>query len=114
MKDVDAYIARVQYELGEAVGMAVKQQDTRLAWQFASNHKALLIGTVVPLTIVFRSPQAAMFAMRGMGVVYTFSRILPPGVQWRLFSRMWVGAILYLEKVGTKAVEAASRPTKKP
>ena len=66
-------------------------------------------GTVVPVAIVFRSPAASMFAMRAVGILYGVGRFLPPQVRWRLFSRLWVGAILYLERVGTKAVEAANK-----
>ena len=45
----------------------------------------------VPRTV---APQA----LRLIGPLLALGRFLPPRLQWRLFSRMWVGAILYLER----------------
>ena len=38
---------------------------------------------------VIRSPGAAMLAMRAVSIMYALGRVLPPGLQWRLFSRLW-------------------------
>ena len=97
MQDIDDYIAQVQRELGSAVAAATSG-DTRLAWQFATDHRFLLVGTIVPVTLLFRSPTVAMGAMRLLIPLYSVGRFLPPRLQWRIFSRMWVGAILYLER----------------
>jgi len=97
MADIDTYIARVQRELQVAVSAATSG-DTRQAWQFASDHRFLLVGTIVPITLIFRSPGASMLVFRMLGPLYALGRFLPPQLQWRLFSRMWVGAILYLER----------------
>jgi hypothetical protein len=97
MADIDTYIARVQRELQVAVSAATSG-DTRQAWQFASDHRFLLVGTIVPITLLFRSPGASILVFRMLGPLYALGRFLPPHLQWRLFSRMWVGAILYLER----------------
>ena len=107
MADVDAYIERVGIELNSAVSQAVRG-NTAPAWAFAREHKALVIGTVVPITLLFRSPTASVFIFRLLGPALALGRFLPPRLQWRIFSRLWVGAILYTERVGTRLVDGAS------
>ena len=97
MTDIDDYIARVQRELQVAVSAATSG-DTRQAWKFASDHRFLLVGTIVPITLLFRSPGVSIAVLRLLGPLYAAGRFLPPQLQWQLFSRMWVGAILYLER----------------
>ena len=77
---------------------AATSGDARQAWRFAAEHRFLLVGTLVPLTLLFRSPGASVAIFRLLGPMYALGRFLPPKLQWRLFSRMWVGAILYLER----------------
>jgi len=107
MADVDAYIDRVGIELNTAVSQAVSG-NTAPAWAFAREHRALLVGTIVPITLLFRSPTASVFVLRLLGPAYALGRYLPPRMQWRIFSRLWVGSIIYLERVGTRLVDATS------
>lgn len=50
MAGIDTYI--VQMELQLAVSAATSG-DARQAWQFASGHRFLLVGTIVPITLLF-------------------------------------------------------------
>ena len=109
MADIDAYIGRVGYELSRATQTALGG-DTRLAWQFARDHRALVVGTLVPLTLVLRSPALSMFALRGLTVVFGAARFLPVRYQWYVLSRLWVGAILHLERIGTAIAASSSKP----
>ena len=86
-----------------------------------SKHTVLLLSAVlqpllqwrlalVPLTLVLRSPALSMFALRGLTVVFGAARFLPVRYQWYVLSRLWVGAILHLERIGTAIAASSSKP----
>ncbi len=110
VQEIDEYIARVQVEAGRALGLASKG-DLSLARQFAMDHKALLIGTIGPALILLRVPQAAILSTRLIYPVLFLARILPPRIQYYLFSRLWVRAILHMERVVNAALDGSSSQT---
>lgn len=98
LADIDEYLLRTQREFAHAMA-AASSGNLGPARQFASDHRALLLGTIVPVVAVFRFPAANLLAFRAMAAALWLSRIaLPLHVQWRLFSRLWVRAVLFLEK----------------
>lgn len=100
MAEIDAYIARVQVEAGRAIGLASTAGDLSLARQFATDHRALLIGTIGPALLVLRVPSAALWATRLLTPLLFLTRVgLPINLQWYLLSRMWVRAVLHMERV---------------
>ena len=99
MAEIDAYIARVQLEAGRALRLATTG-DTSLAWQFAKEHRALLIGTIGPALLVLRVPAAAVWSVRLASALVFLARLgMPINMQWYLLSRLWVRAVLHMERV---------------
>ena len=104
MAEIDRYIERVQYEFGAAVGHATRGNRAP-AWQFARDHRALLIGTIGPALVLLRVPAAAMWATRLLVGVAAVARFLPLQWQWYLLSRLWVRAVLYMDSLMKAAID---------
>ena len=98
MAEIDAYIARIQTELHTAIAYAGRG-DRSLAWRFAREHRAIIIGTIAPAVLLLRIPMAAMWATRLIGPLIMLARVLPVNIQWYLLSRLWVRAVLYMEQM---------------
>jgi hypothetical protein len=95
MADIDAYVAQMQREMRQAVGAGVKG-DYGPGWRFAREHRSLIIGTLIPVTLLVRSPALTAASLRLIGPVFALSRVLPLRFQWYVFSRLWIGACRYL------------------
>ena len=115
MAEIDLYISRVQIEAGRALGLATTTGDTSLARQFAKDHRALLIGTIGPALLVLRVPSAAIWATRLVTPFLFLTRLgLPINLQWYLFSRMWVRAVLHMERAVKTIASDGGRSRGKP
>lgn len=68
------------------------------AWAFARDHRGLIIGTIAPALLLLRVPAAAMWATRLLMPLIALSRFLPVDLQWYLLSRLWVKAILHMQR----------------
>jgi hypothetical protein len=108
-EEIDEYIAQVQTDFYHAADAALNKQTLAPARDFASEHKALLLGIALPAVVLFRVPAAGVFAIRLIGAPLLLARLLPPRavagfilplyrVQWLLLSRLWVKAIKTLER----------------
>ena len=96
--EIDEYLKQMQLEMGRALATAVKG-DFGAAWAFAREHRAFLIGTVVPLTLVLRFPALSASSLRLVGMAAVLARWgLPLHLQWYLFSRLWIAGIRYVDK----------------
>lgn len=97
MGDIDDYIKQIQLEMGQAVGSATKHGDFGPAWSFAAKHRGLIIGTLLPVTLLVRSPALTSASLRLIGPIFFVARaVLPVHIQWYLFSRLWVAACKYV------------------
>ena len=76
--EIDAYIQQIRQEMMSAGIAATTKGDFGPAWQFAREHKALVLGTVVPITLFFRSPVFASWALRLLGPVFAISLRVSP------------------------------------
>ena len=96
--EIDEYLRQMQLEMGRALAVAVKG-DFGPAWAFAREHRAFLIGTVVPLTLVLRFPALTASSLRFIVYAAFIARLgLPLNLQWYLFSRLWIKGIRYVDK----------------
>ena len=108
-QDIDAYLQRLQLELQQAL-VSGARGDFGPAWSFACQHRFLLVGTIVPVALVFRSPALVLMATRALGTfVILTQRILPPRAQWYLLSRLWVASIRYVERAYMKVIKGSGK-----
>ncbi len=105
-EEIDRYIYTIQQEFKLAVTDA-GSGDFSKAKAFASEHRTLLFGTLVPMTLLLRSPAVAAMSLRLVAPAVFLARFLPVRMQWYIFSRLWVKGILYLERVGKDLLPGA-------
>ena len=98
LDEIDEYVKEIQREMGRALGQA-GQGNFGPAWEFARQHRALVLGTLVPITLLVRSPALTAMSWRLLPFSVFLSRyVMPINMQWYLFSRLWIAAIKYVEK----------------
>ena len=99
MDEIDEYVKQIQREMRHAMHQAGTKGDFGPGWAFAREHRALLLGTLVPITLLLRSPALTAMSLRVLPISFYLSRyFLPLNVQWYFFSRLWIAAIKYVEK----------------
>jgi hypothetical protein len=85
---------------------AASQGNYSLARSFASEHRALLLGIALPAVVVLCGLAAFALAARAATFSVFLSRtVLPLNLQWYLFSRMWVRAVLSAQRAMATASE---------
>ena len=112
--EIDAYIQQIRQEMYNAGHAATTRRDFGPAWNFAREHKALVIGTAIPIALFFRSPIFASWALRLLGPAFALSLRVSPQMTWYLFSRLWIAAIKYVEKSVTASGAAGNGGGKRP
>jgi len=95
--EIDAYVSQIRSEM-QSAGSSAAKGEFGPAWAFAREHKALVLGTVIPITLFFRSPVFAATALRILGPLFAISLRVSPQMTWYLFSRLWIAAIKYVER----------------
>jgi hypothetical protein len=97
--EVDMYVKQIQKELHHAMTEAGANANFGPGWEFAVRHKALVLGTLVPITLIVRSPALTAASLRVLPFSLFLARsFLPLHLQWYFFSRLWIAAIKYVEK----------------
>jgi hypothetical protein len=97
--EVDEYVRQIQKELHHAMTEAGANANFGPGWEFAVRHKALVLGTLLPITLIVRSPALTAASLRVLPFSLFLARsFLPLHLQWYFFSRLWIAAIKYVEK----------------
>jgi hypothetical protein len=108
--EIDAYLRQMQYEVGHAMAAAGKG-NFGPAWSFAREHRAFLVGTIVPLALVTRVPALTALSLRLLPPALFLARAgLPLQLQWYFFSRLWVAAIRFVDKQSREAENSKKKP----
>ena len=96
--EIDIYIKQIQREMHHAMSQA-GQANFGPGWEFAHKHRALLLGTLLPITLLVRSPALTAASLRLIPMSAFLARtVLPLHLQWYAFSRLWIAAIKYVER----------------
>jgi len=110
--DLELYLKRVSQEGTDAFAAATDgRRDFGPAKRFASDHRGVILTTVVPLLLVLRYPAAAFAAARGgLLVALGAFRFIPHELRYQLLSRAWLAAVSYLERMSKESAGSERRP----